>query len=75
MADPETIDKITKLGFRSLVGVCELADSMGLDKLIDVLRRNYTEYGIELYKPCPLFEEYVEKGWTGKEAGRGFYDY
>ena len=75
VADPETIDKITKLGFRSLVGVCELADSMGLDKLIDVLRRNYAEYGIELYKPCPLFEEYVEKGWTGKEAGRGFYEY
>jgi 3-hydroxyacyl-CoA dehydrogenase len=28
---------------------------------------------MELYKPCPLLEEYVNKGWTGKKAGRGFY--
>ncbi|MGB9778737.1 MAG: hypothetical protein ACPLW8_04960 [Candidatus Bathyarchaeales archaeon] len=28
---------------------------------------------MELYKPCPLLEEYVSKGWTGKKAGRGFY--
>ncbi|MFB0559998.1 MAG: 3-hydroxyacyl-CoA dehydrogenase [Candidatus Lokiarchaeia archaeon] len=75
VADPETIDNITKLGFRSQIGMCELADSVGLDKLIEYLSRMYAEYGIELYKPCSLFQEYVEKGWTGKAAGRGFYKY
>jgi enoyl-CoA hydratase/3-hydroxyacyl-CoA dehydrogenase len=75
MADPKTIDTITKLGFMSPFGMCELADSMGLDKLIETLKKLYTEYEMELYKPCPLFEEYVKKGWTGKAAGRGFLKY
>ncbi len=75
VADPETIDEIIRLGFRSVVGICELADSLGLDVLLDTMRRLHAEYGIEVYKPCPLFEEYVEKGWTGKAAGRGFYEY
>ena len=75
MADPKTIDSITKLGFRTLIGICELADFIGLDKLIEILSRMYAEYGIELYRHCPLFKEYVEKGWTGKAAGRGFYKY
>nr|MDO8079306.1 3-hydroxyacyl-CoA dehydrogenase [Candidatus Freyarchaeota archaeon] len=75
MADPKTIDTVTKLGFRSPVGMCELADSIGLDNLIEILKRMYTEYGIELYTPCPLFEEYVKNGWTGQAARRGFYKY
>ncbi|MEM2959727.1 MAG: 3-hydroxyacyl-CoA dehydrogenase [Candidatus Jordarchaeaceae archaeon] len=75
VADPETIDKIVKLGFRSPVGICELADAMGLDNLLNTMKRLLQEYGLEIYKPCPLFEEYVKKGWTGKAAGRGFYKY
>ncbi|MFB0559626.1 MAG: 3-hydroxyacyl-CoA dehydrogenase [Candidatus Lokiarchaeia archaeon] len=75
VANPETIDNVIKLGFRSEIGMCELADLVGLDNLIDILRRMYAEYRIEFYKPCPLFEEYVEKGWTGKAVGRGFYKY
>jgi enoyl-CoA hydratase/3-hydroxyacyl-CoA dehydrogenase len=75
VADPETIDKIVKLGFRSLVGICELADAMGLDNLLNTMKKLLQEYGLEIYKPCPLFEEYVKKGWTGKAAGRGFYKY
>ncbi|MGQ9722474.1 MAG: 3-hydroxyacyl-CoA dehydrogenase [Candidatus Jordarchaeum sp.] len=75
VADPKTIDEIIKLGFRSPVGICELADAMGLDNLLNTLKRLYQEYEIEVYKPCPLFEEYVKKGWTGKATGRGFYKY
>ncbi|MBS7249731.1 MAG: 3-hydroxyacyl-CoA dehydrogenase [Candidatus Freyarchaeota archaeon] len=75
VADPETIDKIVKLGFRSPVGICELADAMGLDNLLNTIKKLHQEYGLEIYKPCPLFEEYVKKGWTGKAAGRGFYKY
>jgi enoyl-CoA hydratase/3-hydroxyacyl-CoA dehydrogenase len=75
VADPKTIDTVTKLGFRSQVGICELADSIGLDKLIDVLNRMYAEYEMETYKPCPLFDEYVKNGWIGTAAGRGFYKY
>ena len=75
VTDPETIDEIIKLGFRSPVGVCELADAMGLDNLLNTMKRLFQEYGIEVYRPCPLFEEYVGKGWTGKAAGRGFHKY
>jgi enoyl-CoA hydratase/3-hydroxyacyl-CoA dehydrogenase len=76
MADPKTIDTITKLGFRSSkFGVCEIADSIGLDKLREILKNLYTKYGLEMYKTCPLFDEYVKNGWTGKAAGRGFYTY
>ncbi|MEM3586785.1 MAG: 3-hydroxyacyl-CoA dehydrogenase [Candidatus Jordarchaeaceae archaeon] len=75
VADHETIDTVVKLGIMSQMGMCELADNIGLDKLISVLKRLHTEYGMEIYKPCPLFEEYVKNGWTGKAAGRGFYKY
>lgn len=75
VADAETINKIVMLGFRSLVGIGELADAIGLDKLLDILKERYKKTGLEVYKPCPLLVEYVNKGWTGKAAGRGFYTY
>jgi 3-hydroxyacyl-CoA dehydrogenase len=46
---------------------------MGLDAMLNRLKELYAKYNMELYKPCPLLEEYVSKGWTGKKAGRGFY--
>lgn len=75
VADPKTIDTVAKLGFMTQTGICELADAVGLDKLIDILKRMYTEYGMELYKPCPLFDEYVNNGWVGVAARRGFHKY
>lgn len=75
VADPETIDKVVKLGMMSPVGLCELADTIGLDVLASLLNEMYGKYGLELYKPCPLLEEYVKRGWIGKNAGRGFYKY
>ncbi|MEM2830577.1 MAG: 3-hydroxyacyl-CoA dehydrogenase, partial [Candidatus Jordarchaeales archaeon] len=75
VADPETIDKVAKLGMMSPVGLCELADAIGLDVLASLLNEMYGKYGLELYKPCPLLEEYVKRGWIGKNAGRGFHKY
>ncbi|MEM4467861.1 MAG: 3-hydroxyacyl-CoA dehydrogenase [Candidatus Nezhaarchaeales archaeon] len=75
VADPETIDEIVKLGMLSPVGVCELADTVGLDNLASLLNEMCDKYRLELYKLCPLFEEYLKNGWTGRSAGRGFYVY
>ncbi|WXG39336.1 MAG: 3-hydroxyacyl-CoA dehydrogenase [Candidatus Freyarchaeum deiterrae] len=75
MADPKTIDTILKGGFRLRTGICESADSIGLDKLSEILKGLYAKYELEMYETCPLFDEYVKKGWTGKAAGRGFYTY
>ena len=75
LADPKTIDTILINGFRLRTGMCESADAIGLDKLLEVLNGLHKKYGIEIYEPCPMFKEYVENGWTGKAVGRGFYTY
>ena len=72
-ASPKDIDTGMKLGTYWPSGPCEYADRAGLDGILERLKRLYAEYGMELYKPCPVLEEYVSKGWTGKKAGRGFY--
>ena len=72
-ASPKDIDTGMKLGTYWPSGPCEYADRAGLDGILERLKRLYAEYGMELYKPCPLLEEYVSKGWTGKKAERGFY--
>ena len=72
-ASPKDIDTGMKLGTYWPSGPCEYADRTGLDGVLERLKRLYAEYGMELYKPCPVLEEYVSKGWTGKKAGRGFY--
>ena len=72
-ANPKDIDTGMKLGTYWPSGPCEYADRAGLGGVLERLKRLYAEYGMELYKPCPVLEEYVSKGWTGKKAGRGFY--
>lgn len=73
-ADPEDIDTGMKMGTYWPSGPCEYADRTGLEVVLNKLRELYAKYALELYKPCPLLEEYVSKGWTGKKAGRGFYE-
>ena len=75
VADPESIDIGMKLGTGWPSGPCEYADKKGLDSILECLKEAYRKHEIELYNPCPLLTEYVEKGWTGKTAGRGFYEY
>jgi enoyl-CoA hydratase/3-hydroxyacyl-CoA dehydrogenase len=72
-ANPADIDTGMKLGTYWPSGPCEYADRTGLDTVLNRLKESYAKYNMELYKPCPLLEEYVSKGWTGKKAGRGFY--
>jgi enoyl-CoA hydratase/3-hydroxyacyl-CoA dehydrogenase len=72
-ADPKDIDTGMKLGTYWPSGPCEHADRTGLDVILNKLKALYAEYNMEMYKPCPLLEDYVNKGWTGKKAGRGFY--
>ncbi|RLI31426.1 3-hydroxybutyryl-CoA dehydrogenase [Candidatus Bathyarchaeota archaeon] len=75
VADPKDIDTAMKLGTGWPSGPCEMADKIGLDVLLNKLKELHAKYNLELYRPCPLLEEYVSKGWTGKKAGRGFYQY
>jgi enoyl-CoA hydratase/3-hydroxyacyl-CoA dehydrogenase len=75
VAEPESIDVGMKLGTGWPSGPCEYADKQGLDKILDKLEAAHSRYPIELYKPCPLIEDYVKKGWTGKKAGKGFHNY
>ncbi len=72
-ATPLDIDTGMKLGTYWPSGPCEYGDRTGLDTILNKLNELYKRYGMELYKPCRLLEEYVGKGWTGKKAGRGFY--
>jgi len=72
-ANPADIDTGMKLGTYWPSGPCEYADRTGLDTMLNKLKELYAKYNMEMYKPCPLLEEYVSKGWTGKKAGKGFY--
>jgi len=72
-ANPEDIDTGMKLGTYWPSGPCEHADRTGLDVILGKLKELYAKYNMEMYKPCPVLEEYVSKGRTGKKAGRGFY--
>jgi len=72
-ASPADIDTAMKLGTYWPSGPCEYADRTGLDVVLNKLKELYAKYNVEMYKPCPVLEEYVSKGWTGKKAGKGFY--
>jgi 3-hydroxyacyl-CoA dehydrogenase len=75
VAEPESIDVGMKLGTGWPSGPCEYADKKGLYTVFHDLKSAYNRYHIELYKPCPLLKDYIKKGWTGKQTGRGFYKY
>ncbi|WKZ57121.1 MAG: 3-hydroxybutyryl-CoA dehydrogenase [Bdellovibrionota bacterium] len=72
---PEDIDNAMKLGTNQPMGPLTLADFVGLDTLLYILQLLHRELGEDKYRPCPLLVKYVEAGWFGKKAGRGFYRY
>jgi 3-hydroxybutyryl-CoA dehydrogenase len=72
---PEDIDTAMKLGTNQPMGPLTLADFVGLDTLLYILQLLHRELGEDKYRPCPLLVKYVEAGWYGKKAGRGFYSY
>ena len=71
----ESIDTALKLGANHPMGPLELADFIGLDTCLAVIQVLYEGLADTKYRPCPLLVKYVEAGWIGKKAGRGFYDY
>jgi 3-hydroxybutyryl-CoA dehydrogenase len=71
----ESIDTAMKLGANHPMGPLELADFIGLDTCLSVMQVLYDGLADSKYRPCPLLVKYVEAGWLGRKARRGFYDY
>jgi 3-hydroxybutyryl-CoA dehydrogenase len=71
----ESIDVAMKLGANHPMGPLELADFIGLDTCLAVMQVLYDGLADSKYRPCPLLVKYVEAGWLGRKAQRGFYDY
>ena len=69
------IDAGLKLGANHPMGPLTLADFVGLDTLLSIMRVMLEATGDPKYRPAPLLVKYVEAGWHGKKSGRGFYDY
>ncbi|HXQ53637.1 MAG TPA: 3-hydroxybutyryl-CoA dehydrogenase [Stellaceae bacterium] len=71
----EAIDTAMKLGANHPMGPLELADFIGLDTCLAVMQVLHEGLADSKYRPCPLMVKYVEAGWLGRKANRGFYDY
>ena len=69
------IDSAMKLGANHPMGPLELADFIGLDTCLSIMQVLYEGLSDSKYRPCPLLVKYVEAGWLGRKANRGFYDY
>jgi 3-hydroxybutyryl-CoA dehydrogenase len=75
VATPEAVDEIFKLGMAHPMGPLTLADFIGLDVCLDIMRVLQSGLGDPKYRPCPLLIRMVDAGWLGRKSGRGFYKY
>jgi 3-hydroxybutyryl-CoA dehydrogenase len=71
----ENIDTVMQLGANHPMGPLALADLIGLDTCLAIMETLFNGFSDSKYRPCPLLRKYVEAGWLGRKAGRGFYDY
>jgi len=70
----EDIDTTMKLGCNMPMGPLTLADFIGLDTVLAIMKVMQAELG-DRYKPSPLLVRYVEAGWLGKKTGKGVFSY
>jgi 3-hydroxybutyryl-CoA dehydrogenase len=75
VATPEAVDEVFKLGMAHPMGPLTLADFVGLDVCLDIMRVMQEGLGDPKYRPCPLLIKMVDAGWLGRKSGRGFYKY
>jgi 3-hydroxybutyryl-CoA dehydrogenase len=75
VATREAIDGVMKLGMNHPMGPLTLADFIGLDVCLAILRVLEEGFGDPKYRPCPLLVKMVDAGWLGRKTGRGFYEY
>jgi 3-hydroxybutyryl-CoA dehydrogenase len=75
VADASAVDGVMKLGMNHPMGPLELADLIGLDVCLDIMRVLYEGFHDSKYRPCPLLEKMVAAGRLGRKTGRGFYEY
>ena len=73
VATAEAVDQVFKLGMAHPMGPLTLADFIGLDVCVDIMRVLGEGYGDPKYRPCPLLVRMADAGWLGRKAGRGFY--
>src|ERR1051325_1682967 len=75
VATAEAVDEVFKLGMAHPMGPLTLADFIGLDVCLDIMRVMENGLGDPKYRPCPLLIKMVDAGWLGRKSGRGFYKY
>jgi 3-hydroxybutyryl-CoA dehydrogenase len=75
VATAEAIDQVFVLGMAHPMGPLTLADFIGLDVCLDIMRVLVEGLGDPKYRPCPLLVRMVDAGWLGRKSGHGFYRY